>query len=309
MLIRSSIRETAFSRNFDSAQAHMAQRFRLADLYWTHNPKEYKENNKNVQTFIDHYVALALRKSAGGEKLAEEGHQKQRYVFLEELATRTRDPVELRAQLLNILLAGRDTTASLLSWLFHQLLRNPEIFAKLREAIINDFGTYENSEEITFSSLKSCTYLQNCLSETLRLWTVVPGNSRRTTKITTLPRGGGPDGLSPIVLPANMEVNYSIHVMHRRKDLWGPDAEEFKPERFQGRKPGWEFLPFNGGPRICIGQQFALTEASYVVVRLLQRFDKLVPAEGQLEDPVRSRLTLTSCPALPVTMKMRVAKE
>lgn len=309
MLIQRFIRETAFSRNFDSAQAHMATRFRLGDLYWLHNPKEYKENNKEIQSFINHYVNIALRKSSGGEKLAEEGDHKQRYVFLEELATRTRDPVELRAQLLNILLAGRDTTASLLSWLFHSLMRNPEIFAKLREAIINDFGTYENPENITFSSLKSCSYLQNCLNETLRLWTVVPGNSRRTTKITTLPRGGGPDGNSPVILAPNTEVNYSIHVMHRRKDLWGEDAEEFKPERFQGRKPGWEFLPFNGGPRICIGQQFALTEASYVVVRLLQRFDKLQPAEGQLENPVRSKLTLTSCPGKPVTLKMRVAKE
>jgi cytochrome P450 len=287
----------------------MATRFRLVDTYWMHNPKEYRENNKNVQTFIDHYVNLALRKSAGDEKLAEEGNHKERYVFLEELATRTRDPVELRAQLLNILLAGRDTTASLLSWLFHELLRHPEIFSKLRESILNDFGTYENPENITFATLKSCTYLQHCLNETLRLWTVVPGNSRRSTKITTLPRGGGPDGQSPVIIPANTEVNYSIHVTHRRKDLWGPDAEEFKPERFQGRKPGWEFLPFNGGPRICIGQQFALTEASYVVVRLLQRFDKLQPAEGQLANPVRSRLTLTSCPANPVTLKMRVAKE
>lgn len=302
-------RETSFSRNFDGAQAHLAKRFRLGDLYWLHNPREFKDNNKNIQSFIDHYVNLALRKSAGGEKLAEEGNHRQRYVFLEELASRTRDPVELRAQLLNILLAGRDTTASLLSWLFHQLLRNPEVFQKLRAAIIADFGTYSDPRDITFSTLKGCTYLQHCLNETLRLWTVVPGNSRRANKITTLPKGGGPDGESPVLIPANAEVNYSIHVMHRRKDLWGPDADEFKPERFVGRKPGWEFLPFNGGPRICIGQQFALTEASYVVVRLLQRFDAIEAAEGQFEKVVRSNLTLTSCPANPVTLKLREAKE
>jgi len=161
--------------------------------------------------------------------------------------------------MLNILLAGRDTTASLLSWLFHQLLRNPEIFTKLRETIIYTFGTYENPRDISFSTLKGSQYLQHCLNETLRLWTVVPGNGRRSNKDTTLPRGGGPDGESPVFIPKDTEVNYSIHVMHRRKDLWGEDAEEFKPERFVGRRPGWEYLPFNGGPRICIGQQFALT--------------------------------------------------
>jgi len=302
-------RETAFSRHFDSAQGHLAKRFRFGDLYWLHNPKEFKDNNKNIQSFIDHYVNLALRKSSGSEKIAEEGGHKQRYVFLEELASQTRDPVELRAQLLNILLAGRDTTASLLSWLMHELIRHPEVFQKLRSTIIDEFGTYDDPQNITFSTLKSCTYLQHCLNETLRLWTVVPGNSRRANKITTLPKGGGPDGESPVIIPAHSEVNYSVHVMHRRKDLWGPDAEEFKPERFQGRKPGWEFLPFNGGPRICIGQQFALTEASYVVVRLLQRFDALQPAEGQLEGIVRSKLTLTNCPANPVTLKMRLAKD
>lgn len=278
-------------------------------MYWVHNPREFKEQNKNIHAFIDQYVDLALRKSSSNEKLAEEGSNKQRYVFLEELASRTRDPIELRAQLLNILLAGRDTTASLLSWLFHQLMRHPDVFEKLRAAIINDFGTYNDPREITFSTLKSCTYLQHCLSETLRLWTIVPGNSRRANKLTTLPKGGGPDGESPVLIPAHAEVNYSIHVMHRRKDLWGADADAFKPERFVGRRPGWEFLPFNGGPRICIGQQFALTEASYVVVRLLQRFDAFEPAEGQLDDVIRSKLALTSCPAKNVTLRFREAKQ
>jgi cytochrome P450 len=300
-------REHAFASSFDAAQRHLATRFRLGDLWWLSNPQHFKDDNKIINDFISDYVDIALRKSAAGEKIAEEG--KGHYVFLEELARQTRDPVELSAQLLNILLAGRDTTASLLSWLFHQMLRNPAVFAKLRATITADFGTFDDPRNLTFSALKSCQYLQHCLNETLRLWTVVPGNARRSNKITTLPRGGGPDGESPIVIPAQTDVNYSVHVMHRRKDIWGPDAEEFKPERFAGRKPGWEFLPFNGGPRICIGQQFALTEASYVVVRLLQRFDAIEPGVHELEGVVRSNLGLTNCPQKPVTLRMREARE
>lgn len=207
-------------------------------------------------------------------------------------------------------MAGRDTTASLLSWLFHQLLRHPETYTKLRSAILTSFGPYSNSTEtITFESLKRCAYLQACLNETLRLWTVVPGNSRRTTRPTTLPRGGGPDGQSPIYLPANVEVNYTTHAMHRRTDLWGPDAKEFKPERWDGRRPGWEFLPFNGGPRICIGQQFALTEAGYVVARLLQRFERIETTAEELAvgEKVESNLRLTNAPWRPVTLRMKVA--
>lgn len=63
--------------------------------------------------------------------------------------------------------------------------------------------------------------------------------------------------------------------MHRRKDLFGEDADEYKPERWESLRVGWEYLPFNGGPRICIGQQFALTEAGYTIVRLVQEFRKI----------------------------------
>ena len=71
--------------------------------------------------------------------------------------------------------------------------------------------------------------------------------------------------------------------MHRRKDIYGPDAEEFRPERWspeEGLRPGWGYLPFNGGPRICVGQQFALTEASYAIVRLLQEFGRIEDRDG-----------------------------
>jgi cytochrome P450 len=63
--------------------------------------------------------------------------------------------------------------------------------------------------------------------------------------------------------------------MHRRKDLYGEDADEFRPERWETLRVGWGYLPFNGGPRICVGQQFALTEAGYTLVRLVQEFEKI----------------------------------
>lgn len=298
-----------FAKHFDSAMMHLAKRFRFGDNYWLHNPKSFREDNKVINDFMQHYVDLALKKGTE-EKKVEEGHgKKQKYVFLEALAEQTRDPVELRAQLLNILLAGRDTTASLLSWLFHEMLRNPHVFTKLRQTVIDTFGTYEDPQEISFATLKGCQYLQHCLNETMRLWPIVPGNGRRSNKATVLPRGGGPDGESPIYVKADTEVNYSVHVMQRRKDLWGEDAEKFIPERFQGRKPGWEYLPFNGGPRICIGQQFALTEASYVVVRMLQKFDKIEPGKYELQGESLSNLNLTNCPAKPVTCRLHEAKD
>ena len=99
--------------------------------------------------------------------------------------------------------------------------------------------------------------------------------------------------------------------MHRRKDFYGEDAEEFKPERWETLRPGWEYLPFNGGPRICIGrmkspsfsitrvkkrmlilqtEQFALMEASYTTIRLMQEFKQI---ESRDDRPWTEWLTLT----------------
>ena len=131
------------------------------------------------------------------------------------------------------------------------------------------------------------------MQEILRLYPNVPLNSRRCTRDTTLPRGGGPDGMSPVYVKKGQEVNYAVHLMHHRKDVWGDDVEEFKPERWQGRRAGWEYLPFNGGPRICLGQQFALTEAGYVIVRLVQKFAELKNCDMRTGPP-RHVLSLTT---------------
>lgn len=96
--------------------------------------------------------------------------------------------------------------------------------------------------------------------------------------------------------------------MQRRTDLWGEDAGLFRPERWQGKRPGWEYLPFNGGPRICIGQQFAIIEASYVIVRLLQRFDKLEGAGDELATPLTNNLTLTAAPGKGPIVRLREAE-
>lgn len=73
-------------------------------------------------------------------------------------------------------------------------------------------------------------------------------------KDTVIPLGGGPDGKSPLFIPEGWTLAWSVWTMHRRKDFFGEDAEEFKPERWETLRPGWEYLPFNGGPRICIGR-------------------------------------------------------
>lgn len=294
-----------FAFHFDRSQAGLSARVHLGALYWLYTTSKFRESVRQCNMFMDHYVKRALATNIREKSSEKDG--KKKYVFLEALAEQTQDPIELRSQLMNILLAGRDTTASMLGWLFHLLARDPARYKKLRDIVIEEFGTYSRPKEITFARLKSCQYLQHCNNETLRLYPVVPINFRWAYEDAVLPTGGGPNGTDPVFVPKNTCVDYSVYLMHRRKDIWGPDADEFRPERWEGRKVGWEFLPFNGGPRICLGQQFALTESSYVTVRLLQRFDAI---ENMEQDPVvKQHLTLTSCKAGGVKVRMHVAAQ
>ena len=89
---------------------------------------------------------------------------------------------------------------------------------------------------------------------------------RQAMKATILPVGGGPDASSPVFVRKGEAVSYSVYAMHRRKDLYGEDADQFRPDRWEpssGKAPdlrniGWGYLPFNGGPRVCLGREHKL---------------------------------------------------
>lgn len=259
-----------FANAFDNAQKTVVNAFALGSVGWLDPRSNFKEDQKTVETFMSGYVDKALNKQkAAGDK--EDG----KYSFASEFAKLTDDSAMIRGGLLNLLLAGRDTTASLLSNLFFMLARRPDVYSKLAAEIQSTVSTA--NEAPSLEALKSMKYLRACINESLRLHPPIPRNSREALRDTTLPVGGGADGTAPILVPKGTQVGYQVFSMHRRKDVYGEDADDFVPERWTERnlRPGWSFLPFNGGPRICIGQQFALNLASYVVCRLVQRFDRV----------------------------------
>lgn len=303
--------QVLFAQAFDFAQAETNSRSRLGPFIAFYRNKEFTNACQRVHNFVDTFVyrALEYRKMVeqNGEK--DDGASGGKYIFLQELAKATNDPIRLRDELLNILLAGRDTTASLLSNTFHVFARRPDIWERLQAEVATLNGKMPDYE-----TLRNMRYLKNVLNEckcfvhisyplltriALRLYPVVPANGRFANKNTVLPLGGGPDGLSPVYVPSGSIVTYNVFSMHRRKDIYGDDAEEFKPERWEkGLRPGWGYLPFNGGPRICVGQQFALTEASYTIVRLCQTFKGIECRELEADgspSPWVEGLQLTMC--------------
>ncbi|KAI9651369.1 hypothetical protein NHQ30_001410 [Ciborinia camelliae] len=252
--------------------------------------RNFDYHRDEVHRMVDNFVEGRLRQNQDEEKNSETDSEKKPFSLLDELAKVNQDPVRLRNETLQVLNAGRDTTGSLLGWAFYFLSRNPAVYSKLRTTILTEFGP--SGSEISFQGLRSCKYLQHVIDESLRIGAPVPLNDRTCIEDTILPRGGGPDGTQPMFLPAGSRVLVSTYAMQYRKDIWGEDADVFRPERWEGRRAGWEFIPFGGGPRKCIGQQFSLTETSYIIIRFLQKYDKIENMENP--GPVLYHHTVTN---------------
>ncbi|KAL4936231.1 hypothetical protein BDV06DRAFT_205423 [Aspergillus oleicola] len=289
-MLERGTREPSFADAFYYSQQAVLMRSMLGPLSVLYRDQKADKCNHICRGFAQQFVDEAINAVAAnkqGEKVEENGRQK--HVFSHELASRTSDSRRILDELMNVLLAGRDTTASLLSNLFFVLAKNPQIWTKLRDEV-----SVLQGQPPTYKQLRGLKYTQHCVNESLRLHPVVPRNERRAIRDTVLPLGGGKDGLAPVFVPKGTLVAYNVYAMHRRADLYGPDAEEFRPERWEDGtlQPRWGYLPFNGGPRICIGQRYALTEVSYVLVRMVQEFRAL---ESRDPGPWEESLALTLC--------------
>ncbi|KAF1999645.1 cytochrome P450, partial [Amniculicola lignicola CBS 123094] len=263
----------AFRDAFDYASWCCGMRIRMADLAPLFNTAKFRNACKVVKDTAGHFSNKALRyKDEVGEELAFE-----KYSFIIDLWRQMKDPEHVRDQLLHILIAGRDSTACLLSWTMYHLVRNPGILSRLQAEV----GMAPREGEVTREQIQKLIYLRCCLNETLRLYPQLPLNLRYANKATILPRGGGPDGTSPVLIPKGSGIGWSTYHLHRSEAIYGSNAREYRPERWESgelikkARLGAGFLDFNGGNRLCLGKDFALMEASYALIRILQAFPDL----------------------------------
>src|SRR5436190_2122282 len=172
---------------------------------------------------------------------------------------------EVRDELVTLLLAGHETTATGLAWTFDLVLHSPEVLTKAR---------VEGDE-----------YLDAAVKEALRIRPVIPGVGRVVR--------GQPFRLNGYVIPPGVEINPSIRMIHRRADLY-PDPAAFKPERFlaDDAPDTYTWLPFGGGTRRCLGASFALMEMRIVLGRVVERV-ALRAADPELEKVQFRAITLS----------------
>ncbi|PNP55579.1 hypothetical protein THARTR1_04103 [Trichoderma harzianum] len=235
---------------------------------------EYYKGIKILEEFIQPFIDATLTLTP--EQLESISKSDKEFTFLHNMALFSRDPKVIRDQIMAVLLAGRDTTAATLSWTIYELSNYPELWRKLRSRVLETVGP---EAAPTYEDLKDLTCLTHALYETLRLYPAVPFNVRSCLEDSTLP---GKPGQPDIATLKGDHILYSTLAMQRVKDFYPPVSDKFadpaiySPERWEHWTPKpWQFVPFNGGPRICIGQNFAMTEMAFTLVRLLQRYERI----------------------------------
>ncbi|HTX32552.1 MAG TPA: cytochrome P450 [Solirubrobacteraceae bacterium] len=218
-----------------------AQRRAVDELVYAEIARRRAEPDLAERTDI--FSALLLAEDENGERLTDN---------------------EVRDELMTLLLAGHETTAVGLAWIFDLLLHTPDVHRRAAE------GDDE--------------YLDAVVKEALRLRPVIPAVGRVVR--------GRPFTLGGYEIPVGMEINPSIRIIHRRADLY-PEPQRFRPERFLGpdAPDTYTWIPFGGGTRRCLGASFALTEMRIVLGRVLERC-ALRPASPELEEVMFRGITL-----------------
>lgn len=209
---------------------------------------------------------------------------------------------QLRDDLMTMLIAGHETTAAVLTWATFHLAQNPDMVAKAQAEI----DRVLQGRRPTLKDIQNLTYIKLIVAESLRLFPQPPLLIRRSLQPDTLPGGhkGDPNGYS---IPKGVDLFISVYNLHRSPYFWD-EPEKFNPERFLKAKlsdgiEGWAgfdpkrgqgalypnevmadfaFLPFGGGARKCVGDQFALMESTVALAMLLQKFE--VELRGSPED-------------------------
>uniref|UniRef100_N1QSK0 Cytochrome P450 97B2 n=1 Tax=Aegilops tauschii TaxID=37682 RepID=N1QSK0_AEGTA len=261
--------------------------------------RKFRSDLKVINDCLDDLIknAKETRQEADVEKLQQRDYSSLKDAsllrFLVDMRGADVDDRQLRDDLMTMLIAGHETTAAVLTWSIFLLAQNP---TKMRKAQA-EIDSVLIDGAITAEKLKKLEYIRLIIVEALRLYPQPPLLIRRSLRPDKLPGGynGAKEGYE---IPAGTDIFLSIYNLHRSPYFWD-SPNEFEPERFTvpkkdeniegwagfdpDRSPGamypneiiadFAFLPFGGGPRKCVGDQFALLESTVALALLLQKFD------------------------------------
>ncbi|VFQ65656.1 unnamed protein product [Cuscuta campestris] len=313
--------EIPFAQAFEAATEATIMRFVIPTFIWKAmrylglgTEGDLKLSLKKVDQFADEVIRTRKK----GLSLASPEGIKQRSdlltVFMglkDEHGSPFSDKF-LRDICVNFILAGRDTSSVALSWFFWLLNQKPEVEGRILAEICQILNSRDNrhntecEETLIFKpeEIKKMDYLQAALSEALRLYPSVPVDHKEVLEDDIFPDGTR--------LKKGSKVIYAIYAMGRMESVWGKDCREYKPERWlrDGRftsESAYKFAAFNGGPRLCLGKDFAYYQMKFAAASILYRYQVKV-IENHPVVP-RMSLTLYMKYGLKVTLSRRVKSE
>ncbi|KAK8865776.1 hypothetical protein IAR55_000923 [Kwoniella newhampshirensis] len=226
-----------------------------------------------IRAFFQPIIDRAMERKRQRQASRESDETK----FIDMLVNVTDDRKLVEDQLINVLLAARDTLTSCLTFCVYSLALHPKIAKKLQDEIIK---VARQDGAITKEVIRDCKYSRAFINEVLRLFPPVPLNIRRTLRPSLLPTSKGG---APMYMPGNTSIIIATVLLQRDKSVWGEDADVFDPERWMGAGLGQSeregFISWNIGPRMCLGQPFALT-ATHAFLVLLARHLRMLESEG-----------------------------
>ncbi|XP_015965934.1 cytochrome P450 704C1 [Arachis duranensis] len=287
---------TKFSSSFDDASAITILRY--IDVFW--KAKRFlnigqeallKKHVRVVDEFVYNVIKSKTEKVHNQDDKPVRKDLLSRFLELDET-----DPKYLKDIILSFIIAGKDTTATTLSWFLFRLCKLPHVQEKIAQEVkdatgLSDFSKPEEefAANITEEALEKMQYLHAALTETLRLYPAVPWDAKICFSDDVWPDG--------FYVKKGDVVAYQPYAMGRMKSLWGDDAEEFKPERwldidgkFQQESP-FKFTAFQAGPRVCLGKDFSYRQMKIFSAILLGSYKfKLVDEHKSIH--YRTSLTL-----------------
>ncbi|KAA8516615.1 hypothetical protein F0562_016879 [Nyssa sinensis] len=237
--------------------------------------KAVKLIRRNVEELITKCKEIV---ETEGERINEEEYLNETDPSILRFLLASREEVsslQLRDDLLSMLVAGHETTGSVLTWTLYLLSKDPSSLIKAQEEI----DTVLQGRPPGYEDVKNLKFLTRCINESMRLYPHPPVLIRRAQVADVLPGN--------YKVNAGQDIMISVYNIHRSPQVW-ERAEEFVPERFdlEGPVPNetntdFRFIPFSGGPRKCVGDQFALLEAIVALAIFLQHMNfELVPDQN-----------------------------
>ncbi|KAI3816285.1 hypothetical protein L1987_15978 [Smallanthus sonchifolius] len=261
---------------------------KLQQLLRVGNEKKMSDAWRTLDQFI--YSCIKQKLNEYNNMKCE--HQEEKFLVLTAFMRKFKDhgvsfgdtTKFLRDTLLSLMVAGKDSTSSILSWFFYILAQNPTVEDKILEEIHTRLDV-KLGERLKTKELSEMVYLHGALNECLRLFPPLPFNHKTPLQRDILPSGHRVDQNTKIIL--------SFYSMGKMKSIWGEDCMEFKPERWVAKgggikhEPSYKFPAFNSGPRTCVGKDMSLSQVKIVATMVIYHYH-IEPVEGHLVLPADS---------------------